>query len=302
MPSFLHDTHAHLEMLCQKLEIIPKDRFDASDLALLDLKNAQILDFTNLYLKDHKWVIHPTVSNQNLNLVLKLFWQVSKVYFLLGSHPEIVDEKFNLEAYLQEQNDFIKVWTKTYTQLFKISQNIDLSLKQRLLGIGEIGLDYFYSQDSQILAKQAALFRSQIELAIRLDLPIQIHAREAWADIWSILKEYPPIHGKFLIHCFTGDISQLKSCLELGGKVAFGGIVTFPKSLDLQAAAVYCPSDSLILETDLPFLAPAPYRGKTCIPSMIAETAVCVAALRNTTPEVVWEWSRKNSKDLFGVD
>ena len=170
-----------------------------------------------------------------------------------------------------------------------------------MLGIGEIGLDYFYSQDENIILKQKALFCSQIELAISLNLPIEIHARDAWGDIWNILKGYPQIHGKFLIHCFTGNTQELKNCFDLGGKAAFGGIVTFPKSVDLQEAAIFCPSDSMVLETDLPFLAPVPNRGKTCEPALINDTAIFMAKLKNTTPEQIWEWSRENSKSLFGV-
>jgi TatD DNase family protein len=294
MTHHLHDTHAHLEMLCQKLEIIPETR---DDIKLLPEVQNEIQGFAEKYLSNHDWVIHPTVSNKNLNFVLSLFWDISKIYFLLGAHPEIVNQDFNLKDYQNEQENLIKTWKLQYPDLF----NTEADKKYRLLGIGEIGLDYFYSQDEEIVKKQKALFSSQIELAIDLNLPIEIHARDAWDDIWKILKNYPKIHGKFLIHCFTGNKQELKNCLDLGGKAAFGGIVTFPKSLDLQEAAMFCPSDSLVLETDLPFLAPVPFRGKTCEPDMIADTAIFMAKLKNTTPEQIWEWSKENSKNLFGV-
>lgn len=281
----IHDTHAHLEMLYQKLGFIPEAR--DSEIVLPSDTDKILKDFSNQYLFGHEWIIHPTVSIQNLELVLKLFYNEPKIHFLLGAHPEIVDTDFVFSNYCTNLDYKLKTLSVLYPD--------------RLVGIGEIGLDYFYSRDLNIIKKQKQLFRHHIELAINLNLPIEIHTRDAWKDTFEVLDEYPAIHGKFLIHCFTGNVENLRRCLDRGGKAAFGGIVTFSKSTELQEAAVFCPFESLVLETDLPFLAPVPYRGKICLPEMIEDTARKMADLKNTTPEIIWEWSRKNSRGLFGI-
>jgi TatD DNase family protein len=281
----IHDTHAHLEMLYQKLGLIPEGRDTEIDLpADLD----QILkNFSETYLSNHEWIIHPTVSIQNLELALKLFYPEPKIKFLLGAHPEIVDQDFDFSSYCSYLDNKIK--------------DLEVLFPERLIGIGEIGLDYFYTQDQEIIQKQKLLFRYHIELALRLNLPIEIHTRDAWDDTFEILDEYPEIHGKFLIHCFTGNVENLRKCVDRGGRAAFGGIVTFNKSTELQESAVFCPLESMVLETDLPFLAPTPNRGKLCLPEMIEDTAIKMAELKNTAPEIIWEWSRRNSVELFGI-
>jgi len=296
----IHDTHAHLEMLYQKLGYLQESRdLDVVLPTDLDQKNRnldiaippdldQILtSFSDQYLSKHEWIIHPTVSIQNLELAYKLFYNESKIHFLLGAHPEIVGSDFDFTTYVSNLDYKFKELRSLYPE--------------RLVGIGEIGLDYFYSQDRDIIQNQKKLFRHHIELAISLNLPIEIHTRDAWEDTFAVLDEYPEIYGKFLIHCFTGNVENLRSCLDRGGKAAFGGIVTFNKSIELQQAAIFCPFESLVLETDLPFLAPVPNRGKVCLPEMIEDTAKKMADLKNTTPEKIWEWSRGNSRGLFGI-
>ena len=144
------------------------------------------------------------------------------------------------------------------------------SLEKRIIGIGECGLDYYYTQDSRIIHKQKELFESQIDLAIKLDIPLFIHTRDAFDDTFEILKSKPGIHGKFAIHCFTGNKNHLKEVLDMGGKAAFGGIITFGKNAEyLREAFAYCPKDGYLLETDLPFLSPKPFRGKDNLPEYI---------------------------------
>ena len=183
----IHDTHAHLEMLYQKLGLIAENR--DSDIILPRDLDEILTAFSYKYLSKHEWIIHPTVSIQNLELVLKLFYIEPKIYFLLGAHPEIVDADFDFKDYCSNLEYKLKELKTLYPD--------------RLLGIGEIGLDYFYTQDREIIKKQKLLFRHHIELALSLNLPIEIHTRDAWEDTFTILDEYPEIHGKFLIHCFT---------------------------------------------------------------------------------------------------
>jgi len=285
-----HDTHAHLDLLLQRLGDLPGEK----DLNLErgELKHMEDFEISKHKVNDlmskHDFVIHPTVSTENFYLVSSLFRSFSKVYFLLGSHPEIVKEKFRLENYIDIQQSLIA------------ELEADQNLLNRLVGIGEVGLDYHYSKDPIIIEKQKCLFEEQISLAIKLNLPLVIHCREAFSDLFTILKSYPDIHNNFLIHCFTGDTDDLQKVLEIGGKVAFGGVATFASARDLQDAVKYCPTDSFVLETDLPFLAPAPHRSQICMPEMIDEIAETIANLKGLTKKETWNYSLKNTVNLFG--
>lgn len=285
-----HDTHAHLDLLLQRLGDLP----DEKDLDLEKGTLKHIEDFevdkkrVESLISKHDFVIHPTVSTDNFYLVSSLFRSISKIYFLLGSHPEIVNSKFSVEKYIDEQQTLV------------VELESDQDLLNRLVGIGEAGLDYHYTKDPLIIEKQKGLFEEQISLAIKLKLPLIIHCREAFADLFTILKQYPDIHGNFLIHCFTGDTDDLQKVLEFDGKVAFGGVATFNSAVDLQDAVKYCPNDSFVLETDLPFLAPAPYRSQICMPEMIDEIAQKISELKSLTKKEVWNYSLKNSINLFG--
>jgi len=284
----MHDTHAHLDLLLNQyfqLEINSIDKLKS----LPTSKITELKNFVKDQVKDHDWVIQPTVSTTNFELCFEFFQEFTKIYFLLGSHPEIVDNNFKLNHYLSEQSRFLK----------KIKSQKQVYLK-KLIGIGEVGLDYFYSQDSFILDTQQKLFQSQIELSLNLNLPLIIHCREAFADLFAILKNNPQILGKFLIHCFTGNQQELKQVLDLGGKVAYGGIITFGKNAEiLRETAKYCPVDSLVLETDLPFLAPTPFCGKLNLPKYIQHVAQKIAELKQAKTETVWTWSEENSSKLF---
>ena len=171
---------------------------------------------------------------------------------------------------------------------------------QTIVGIGEVGLDYHYTQDPELIAIQKKLFQSQIELAIKYNLPLMIHCRDAFDDLFEILEKYPAIHGKFLIHCFTGGIDEMYRAIKIGGKIAFGGVITFKSAREVQEAVEYCPLESFVLETDLPFLSPK--RGEICIPEHIDLVAEKVAEIKKIPKQEVWEWSRRNCKELIGVN
>jgi TatD DNase family protein len=286
-----HDTHAHLDLLLQKIGDLPdldrrnleKDVLDTLSEIELDKSKVDTLLF------QHDFIIQPTVITDNFWLSYHLFHSFEKIFFLLGSHPEIVDHKFDLSKYLEDQRNII------------VEMETSTDMSQKVIGIGEVGLDYHYTQDKEIVRKQIALFEEQIMLALKLKLPLVIHCREAFQDLFSLLKEYPEIQGKFLIHCFTEDIDTLQKVLEYGGKIGIGGVVTFKSAPELQAAVKYCPSDNFVLETDLPFLAPIPYRGQICTPDMIDLVAQKVAQIRGEDVSAVWNHSLLNSRDMFGV-
>jgi TatD DNase family protein len=286
---FFHDTHSHLDLLLEKLEILQNlDRNTSLDLEKLEINENQIREKIDELLANHEFVIHPTVSSENYLLIQKLFQKFPQIYYLLGSHPEIVNEDFMVSNYLQKQQKIVN------------SKDFLVNLKQhKLVGIGECGLDYFYSQKPEIINKQTELFLAQIQLAIDLNLPLIVHTRDAFADTIEIIKKFPKIHGKFLIHCFTGGREIVKEILDLGGFMAFGGILTFKKAEYLRESLTYCPDNSWVLETDLPFL--SPNRGQICLPkdiNLIAETA---ATVKNLELSEIWQISRNNSLRLFDL-
>ncbi len=147
-----------------------------------------------------------------------------------------------------------------------------------VIAVGEAGLDQYYDHSPRDAQRTA--FAAQIQLAHERRLPLVIHTRDAWADTFDILDaEGTPERTVF--HCFTGGPDEAKACLDRGAYLSFSGIVTFKTATDLQAAARLCPSDRLLVETDSPFLAPVPQRGRTNQPAFVGHVARFVADLRD---------------------
>ena len=168
----------------------------------------------------------------------------------------------------------------------------------RVIAIGETGLDYYYDHsDRQV---QQALFRRHIAVSRATGLPIIIHTRDAEDDTAAILRDEME-QGAFpaLIHCFTATADFARIVLDLGLTISLSGIVTFKNAKDLQAIASEVPEDRLLVETDAPFLAPVPNRGKVCEPAFVADTARFVAGLRGVTPEALAETTTANFRRLF---
>ena len=168
----------------------------------------------------------------------------------------------------------------------------------RVIAIGETGLDYYYDHsDRQV---QQDLFRVHIGVARETGLPIVIHTRDAENDTLRILQEEMAV-GAFpaLIHCFTATAEFGRAVLKLGLTISISGIVTFKNAKDLQAFATEIPDDRLLVETDSPFLAPVPHRGKTCEPAFVVDTCAYVAGLRGTTSEALAELTSANFFRLF---
>lgn len=168
----------------------------------------------------------------------------------------------------------------------------------RVIAIGETGLDYYYDHsDRQV---QQALFRRHIAVSRATGLPIIIHTRDAEDDTAAILRDEME-QGAFpaLIHCFTASADFARIVLDLGLTISLSGIVTFKNAKDLQAIAAEVPEDRLLVETDAPFLAPVPNRGKVCEPAFVAHTARFVAGLRGVTPEALAETTTVNFRRLF---
>ncbi len=168
----------------------------------------------------------------------------------------------------------------------------------KVIAIGETGLDYYYDHSDRLT--QQALLRRHINVARQTGLPLIVHTRDAEEDTAAILGEemekgaYPA-----LIHCFTASADFARKMLDLGLTISLSGIVTFKNAKDLQAIAAELPEDRILVETDAPFLAPVPHRGRTCEPSFVADTARFVAGLRGVEPEQLAESTTRNFSRLF---
>ena len=177
-----------------------------------------------------------------------------------------------------------------------LQQLAHLTNHPKVIAIGEIGLDYHY--DFSPRETQHAVFISQLKIAEAAKKPIVIHTREAWDDTISLLRtHWNPQHGG-IMHCFSGGPKEAQQVLDLGFYLSFGGIVTFPKALEIQEAARLCPADRLLIETDAPYLAPVPKRGKRNEPAYIIETAKKLAQLRGVPVEEISAITTANFRHL----
>lgn len=169
----------------------------------------------------------------------------------------------------------------------------------RIIGIGESGLDYFY--DKAPRDAQAENFRRHIRAARLAGLPLAIHARQADEDILAILREEREQGGwfDFLLHCFSSGRELAEKSVEMGGYVSFSGILTFPKSQEIRDVARDLPADRLLVETDSPYLAPVPFRGKRCEPGMVAHTAKVLAEVRGMEMAALEDLTTANFTRLF---
>jgi len=172
-----------------------------------------------------------------------------------------------------------------------------LAREGRIVAIGEIGLDFHYDHSPRDVQRE--VFRRQIRLAGEVGLPIVVHTREADAETADILGQEGASEAGGVVHCFTGGLDLARRALDLGFLISFSGIVAFPRAEVIQQVAREVPADRLLLETDAPFLAPPPHRGKRNEPAFVVDVARKVAALRGTTPEALGSLTRDNYAGLF---
>lgn len=162
-----------------------------------------------------------------------------------------------------------------------------------VVAVGECGLDFHYDHSPR--DQQAQVFAAQIALAHHHDLALVIHTREAWPETFDILTA-EGVPERTVFHCFSGGPDEARRCLDLGGVLSFSGIVSFPSATDLHAAARACPIDRLLVETDSPYLAPVPHRGKKNQPAWVVDVARALAAVKGVTLEDVasstWDTAR----------
>lgn len=171
-----------------------------------------------------------------------------------------------------------------------------LAQDKRVVAIGEIGLDYHYEKETKDL--QIKIFREQIKLANKLNLPVIVHDREAHEDTLNILKELKP---KGVLHCFTGSVETAREIIKLGMYIGLGGAVTFKNAVKPVEVAKIVPEDRLVLETDAPYMSPVPFRGKRCTSLLIPYTAQKIAEVRNTEVQALLDATDRNARELFNI-
>jgi TatD DNase family protein len=211
----------------------------------------------------------------DLEGAVRLADQYEFIYATVGVHP----------------NDTPKLTPDTFTDLKRLLAH------PKVKAIGEIGLDYHWGTPKET---QTPAFLRQLEMACTAQMPIVIHTRDAWTDTLDVLKAHWVGNGlPCLMHCFTGDTEQARECIDLGFYLAFGGVTTFPKAAEIREAARTIPFDRLLLETDAPYLAPVPFRGKRNEPAYVAHTAKAIADLRGVSVEELSTQTTENFKQFF---
>ena len=168
-----------------------------------------------------------------------------------------------------------------------------------LVAVGECGLDYHYDHSPRDVQRRA--FAEQVALAHRLQLALVVHARDAWTDLFDVLTA-EGVPDRAILHCFTGGPDEARRCLDAGMYVSFSGIVTFKNAPEVREAARLCPMDRLLVETDAPFLAPVPHRGKPNEPALVPLVGEAVAAAKRVAPAELAEATDRNARAVFGLD
>jgi TatD DNase family protein len=260
------DSHAHLEM----------PQFDADREAML--ARAQTAGIEKIL------AIGSGTGPGSLDCAIKLAEQHDFLYASIGVHPH--------EAKLATDSDF--------EELGQLAKN------PKVIAWGEIGLDYYYDHSPREV--QEAVFIKQMELARAAKLPIIIHCRpsdsneNAWDDCLRLLREHwAPSGLGGILHCFTGSLAHMQTALEIGFMISFAGNVTFAKAQNIREAAKQVPLDRMFIETDSPFLAPIPHRGKRNEPAFVKEVARQIGELRGLVAEDVGEITARNFQSFFGL-
>ena len=199
------------------------------------------------------------------------------LYCAVGSHPDAADEV--TDQVLEE-----------YRKLCKRNPKVK--------AIGEIGLDYHYEDIPRQIQKKA--FIAQMELAQELNLPVIVHEREAHEDGMNIIRRFPTVKGVF--HCYSGSAEMARQLTDLGWYIGFTGVLTFKNARKTVETAQSIPLERIVIETDCPYMAPEPFRGKRCDPSMVSRVAEKLAEIRGITVEEAQQATFQNGKRLFRID
>lgn len=222
-----------------------------------------------------------TISTKisQIDKIIKIAEGHPDIFCTIGVHPHHVaehDEVFNQERFLELANH------------------------PKVIGVGETGLDYYYDKAPRDLQKK--VFEQHLEICLEKNLPVIVHTREAEEDTWEILERFSKKGNlKGILHCFSSQNWLAEKAIEIGFMISFSGIVTFKKSIALQELAVQLPLEHILVETDAPYLAPVPMRGKSNEPAFVKYTAAFIAELRCQPYAHFAKATSENFKRLFNV-
>lgn len=230
------------------------------------------------------------------------------VYALIALHPIHL-----FSTHVDED----EIQFKSREETFDPAVYRELAKSKKVVGIGECGLDYYRIDDytkielhghdapsptipvGELKERQKKVFRQHIELALELNLPLEIHCRDAYDDVYDIVKEYPKLRA--IMHCYLGTVEQAKKFLDIGFYISFSGIVTFKNAKELHAVAQMVPLDRMVIETDCPYLTPEPYRGKRNEPAYVEWTAKKIVDLKSVTFDEVTRATTTNARKFFNI-
>ncbi len=263
------DTHCHLNLLAKSSFEKPLSRQDCQN-ALIFINEAEAENVTTL-------LTIGTSLIESLNCII-LAQEYSSVFAVIGTHP----------------NDATDSW---HTDIVEYKKLLAQKEKNKIQGIGECGLDRHYPGYNH--QRQESVFKAQIELALEHQLPLVIHTRDAADEVLTILSEYKKDGAHGVIHCFSENNAFAQDAYALNFKIGIGGTVTYPKNNYLRELVQTMPLESLLLETDAPFLPPQSLRGKQNKPAYIRMIAEYIAELRNQPLENIAAVTTANARALF---
>lgn len=224
-----------------------------------------------------EFVINPGANMKSSRAVVKLVADYPMIYGAVGVHP----------------HDTVDMVDQDLEELERLSK------AEKIVAIGEIGLDYYYEHSPREVQKQR--FREQIALAKKVKLPIIVHERDAAQDVFDIISSEADGELRGVIHCYSGSFELAKEYIKLGFYISFAGPVTFKNAKKPKEVAAQIPLDSLLIETDSPYMTPVPYRGKRNNPSYVRYIAETIAELKGISYEEVARKTNENAKRLFGL-
>lgn len=271
MINYLIDTHAHLDM---GVGVNNGNDDDSAEKKATDSEIEENLALMKEY--GVKKVIIPSVEIATLDRIIEISNKYENVYSMIGIFPS------EAKTYNEEVEE----------KLLRLAEN------QKVAAVGEVGLDYYWDKSFNDIQKD--VFRKQIELANKLNLPIVVHDREAHKDCFDILKEENK-SSKVLFHCFSGSVEFMRECVKEGWYIALGGVVTFKNAIKMKEVAKEVPFNKLVLETDSPYLTPVPYRGKPNKPAYVKYVAEEIAKIRGISFEEISDITSKNAEELFNI-
>ena len=221
-------------------------------------------------------VMNPGCSLASSRNVVKIAAEYDYIYAAVGSHPDVADEVN--EAVIEEYRTLCK-------------------LNPKVKAIGEIGLDYHYEDIPREIQLKA--FRMQMELARELDLPVIVHERDAHEDGMAVIREFPEVKGVF--HCYSGSAEMARQLVNMGWYIGFTGVLTFKNARKAVEVASSIPLDRIVLETDCPYMAPEPFRGKRNDPGKLYRMAEKLAEIRGMSLEEIHAITVENGKKLYRI-